>query len=181
MHWILKAAEKIYWILYLKINFMRKLIPFLMIVFSGLMLSQNIEFVKKTVQSINQIKDFKIKTVPYSYFMDKSEVTDNGIELKGFYKDGKLRKMEHFMGLSAWKIITEYFFLENGKLVFVYSKKYQILNENGCLEKPKLLSELRCYYENNKLIKTVGTFNDEEKTDYLRESHKLIQDLKNYK
>lgn len=91
MHWILKAAEKIYWILYLKINFMRKLIPFLMIVFSGLMLSQNIEFVKKTVQSINQIKDFKIKTVPYSYFMDKFEVTDNGIELKGFYKDGKLR------------------------------------------------------------------------------------------
>jgi len=180
MHWILKAAEKIYWILYLKIDFMRKLIPFLMIVFSGLMFSQNIEFVKKTVQSINQIKDFKIKTVPYSYFMDKSEVTDNGIELKGFYKDGKLRKMEHFMGLSAWKIITEYFYSENGKLIFVYSKKLQTVDENGYLEKPQLLSELRYYYQQDKLIKTVGTVN-EDKTDYLKESQKLIQDLKNYK
>ena len=69
-----------------------------MIVFSGLVSGQNLEPIKKTVQNINQTKGFKIKTVPYSYFMDQSQVTDNGIELKGFYKNGKLRKMEHFFG-----------------------------------------------------------------------------------
>lgn len=159
---------------------MKKLIPFFMIVFSGIISGQNIESVKKTVQNINQTKGFKIKTVPYSYFMDKSEVTDNGIELKGFYKNGKLRKMEYFIGLSAWNIITEYFFSENEKLVFIHSKKHQTVDENGYLKKPQLLSELKCYYENNVLIKAVGILNNDEKKDYLKESQSLIDDLKNY-
>lgn len=84
------------------------------------------------------------------------------------------------MGLSAWKIITEYFFSENGKLIFVYSKKLQTVDENGYLEKPQLLSELRYYYQQDKLIKTIGPVN-EDKTDYLKESQKLINDLKNFK
>ncbi len=160
---------------------MKKMIPFLLIVLSGLISGQNIETVRKTVQKINQTKDFKIKTVPYSYFMDKSEVTDNGIELKGFYKNGELKKMEHFVGLSAWNIVTEYFFSKNHQLVFVHLTKYQTVDENGYLEKPQKLSELRCYYENDKLIKSVGTFNTDEKTDYLKESQNLISDLKTYR
>jgi len=159
---------------------MKKMIPLLLIVLSGLISGQNIEPVRKTVQKINQTKDFKIKTVPYSYFMDKSEVTDNGIELKGFYKNGALKKMEHFVGLSAWNILTEYFFSKNQQLVFVHSTKYQTVDENGYLEKPQKLSELRCYYENDKLIKSVGTFNDNEKTDYRKESQNRISDLRNY-
>lgn len=159
---------------------MKKLTLFLIIIFSGLISGQNIEAVRKTVQKINQTKGFKIKIVPYSYFMDKSEVTDNGIELKGFYKNSALKKMEHFAGLSAWNIITEYFFSENHQLVFVHSIKYQTVDENGYLEKPQKLSELRCYYGNGKLIKTIGTINEGEKTDYLKESQNLISDLRNY-
>ncbi|MCX8523327.1 hypothetical protein OF897_05270 [Chryseobacterium formosus] len=160
---------------------MKKLIPFSLIVFSGLLFGQNIESVKKTVLNINQTKGFKIKTVPYSYFMDKNQVTDNGVELKGYYKNNKLLKMEYWLGLSAWIITTEYFFTENGKLVFVHSKKYQTVDENGYLEKPQLLSELRRYYEKDKLIKSVGVFNNDENTDYLKESQNLISDLKNYR
>lgn len=159
---------------------MKKLIPFLLIVLSVSISGQNIELVRKAVQEINQTKGFKIKTVPYSYFMDKFEVTDNGIELKGFYKNDALKKMEHFVGLSAWNIVTEYFFSENHQLVFVHSTKYQTVDENGYLEKPQKLSELRCYYENDKLIKSVGTFNTDKKTDYLKESQNLISDLRNY-
>ena len=160
---------------------MKKLIWFLLIILFGLSSDQNIEPVRKTVQKINQTKGFKIKTVPYSYFMDKSEVTDNGIELKGFYKNGALKKIEHFVGLSAWNIVTECFFSENNQLVFVHSIKYQTIDENGYLKKPQKLSELRCYYENDRLIKSVGTFNNDEKTDYLKESQNLKNDLKNYK
>ncbi|WP_262148024.1 hypothetical protein [Chryseobacterium foetidum] len=160
---------------------MKKLTLFLMIAFSGMLFGQNIEPVKKLVQQINQTKDFKIRTVPYSYFMDQSELTDNGIELKGFYKNGKLRKMEHWVGLSAWNIITEYFFSENGKLVFVHSKKYQTLDENGYLKQPQFLSESRNYYEKDQLIKSIGKFDDDEKTDYLKKSKNLINHLKNYK
>lgn len=159
---------------------MKKLIPFLLIVLSVSISGQNIEPVRKAVQKINQTKGFKIKTVPYSYFMDRFEVTDNGIELKGFYKNGVLKKMEHFVGLSAWNIVTEYFFSENHQLVFVHSTKYQTVDKNGYLEKPQKLSELRCYYENDKLIRSVGILNDNEKADYLKESKNLINDLKNY-
>ncbi|AZA59615.1 hypothetical protein [Chryseobacterium indoltheticum] len=160
---------------------MKKLIPFLLIMLSGLSFGQNIEPVRKTVQKINQTKDFKITTIPYSYFMDNNQVTDNGIELKGFYKDAALKKMEHFIGLSAWNIVTEYFFSENHQLIFVHSIKFQTVDEKGYLEKPQKLSEIRCYYENNKLIKSVGAFNNDEKTDYLKESQNLKNDLKNYK
>lgn len=158
---------------------MRKLFPFLFIIFSGYIFGQNIKSIRTAVQKINQTKGFDVKTVPYSYFMDKSEVTDNGIELKGFYKNGKLRKMKHFVGLSAWNIITEYFFSENEKLIFVYLKKYQTLGENGYLKKPQLLSELRYYYNGNQLIKIVGKTDGAEKRDYHKESQKLINSLKN--
>lgn len=152
----------------------------MLLIFSGWIFGQNLESVKKIVQNINQSKDFKIKTVPYSYFMDQSDVTDNGIELKGFYKSGKLRKMEHFVGLSAWNTVTEYFFSENGKLAFVHSKRYQTLDENGYLKQPQLLSDSRYYYEKDKLIKSVGKSSYDEKTDYLKESQKLTNVLKNY-
>lgn len=86
--------------------------------------------------------------------------------------------MEQFIGLSAWNMITEYFFSEHGKLVFVHSKKYQTVDENGSLKKPQLLSELRCYYENSRLIKTVGTFSDDGKKDFIKESQNLVAVLK---
>lgn len=89
--------------------------------------------------------------------------------------------MEHFIGLSAWNIVTKYFFLENNQLIFIHSIKFQTVDENGYLKKPQKFSELRCYYENNKLIKSVGTFNNDQKIDYLKEYQNLKNDLKNYK
>lgn len=161
---------------------MKKIIPFLFVLFSGFISSQNLKSIKKTVTEINQTKNYKIKIVPYSYFMDKSQVTDNGIELKGFYKDGVLKKIEHFVGLSAWKIITQYFFSKEGKLIFVLAKKYQIVDENGYMKYPKQISESRYYYIDEKLGKVfkIPNNNDEE-IDYLKEVQALKKDLKEYK
>lgn len=159
---------------------MGKLILFLIMIFSQLFSGQNIESSRKTVEKINQIQGFKIKIVPNSYFSDKNRVTDNGIELKGYYKNNKLLKMEYWVGLSAWKIITEYFFSDNAELVFVHSKKYQIVGENGYLKKPQLLSEVRCYYDNDKVIKTIGVNDNDEKIDFLQESKNLMNDLKHF-
>lgn len=160
---------------------MKKMIPFLFVLFSGFISSQDLKSIKKTVTEINQIKNYKIKIVPYSYFMDKSQVTDNGIELKAYYKDGRLRKMEYFVGLSAWNIITEYFFNANGDLIFVYSNKYQTVDENGYMKTPQKINEARYYYQNKKLVKTLGEPNDrEENIDYLQEAEALKKDLKEY-
>ncbi|WP_326983820.1 hypothetical protein VUJ46_04565 [Chryseobacterium sp. MYb264] len=161
---------------------MKNLILFSLLLFSGLVLSQDIMLIKKEVAEINQIKNYSIKVVPYSYFMDKHQVTDNGIELKGYYKSGKLRKIDHFIGLSAWYISTEYFLDKNGQLIFVYSKKYQTVDENGYLKNPIKISEIRNYYAKGKLIETVKMpENQIEDADYLRTFQELKKDLNEYK
>jgi hypothetical protein len=114
--------------------------------------------------------------------MDKNEVTDNGIELKGFYEDNLLKKMEHFVGLSAWKIITQYFFSKEEKLIFVLAKKYQIVDENGYMKNPKQIFESRYYYVDEKLSEVLKIpNNDEAAADYLKEAQTLQKDLKEYK
>lgn len=47
-----------------------------------------------------------------------SQVTDGGVELKGLFRGDSLLKMVCFWGLS-YGVITETYYLKNGKLVFV--------------------------------------------------------------
>ena len=76
--------------------------------------SQNLDLIKKEVEQINNTKNFKIKTIPNDYFVDiKNEATDNGQELKGYYDKNQLKKIIHFVGLSAWNIVTEYYYKDN--------------------------------------------------------------------
>lgn len=160
---------------------MRRLFLILLILFSGFALSQNIEAIRKTVTEINQTKKYTVKILPYEYFSDKNEVVDNGIELKGFYKNKKLRKIVHEVGLSAWQISTQYFFSGN-EVIFVYAKKYRILDEGGYKKKPQLIGEYKGYFENGKLIKESETGDDiDEKKDYLKEAYHLKKDLEDYK
>ncbi len=156
---------------------------FLLIIFiSVFSFGQNINLISKTVSEINHIKNYEIKTIPYSYFMDKNQIAANGIELKGFYKNGKLKKIEHFVGLSAWNIITQYFFSEQGNLIFVLIKKYQTVDENGYIQNPKQVSEKRFYYVDEKLQEAVGILrNNDEDPDYLNEVQALKKDLEEYK
>lgn len=141
---------------------------------------QDLNLIKKEVEQINNTKNFKIKTVPNDYFVKvKKEVTDNGQELKGFYEKNQLRKITHFVGLSAWNIVTEYY-LKDNQLIFVLQTKYQSVNENGFLNKPKLLYENRYYFNNNKLIKKIEE-KKSENFDFIRLSNELKNDLKNYK
>ncbi len=154
----------------------------LLILYSGFVLSQDIKPITKAVAEISQIKNYKIKTVPDSYFADQGKTTDNGIELKGFYSNGQLRKMVHSVGLSAWNIVTQYFLTEKGELIFVYSKKYRILDGNGYLKKPEKISEARYYYIRGKLVKKVKVPADQDpETNYLYEAKILEEDLRQYK
>lgn len=154
----------------------------LLILYSGFVLGQDIKPITKAVSEISQIKNYTVKTVPNSYFMDQGKTTDNGIELKGFYSSGQLRKMEHFVGLSAWNIVTQYFLSEKGELIFVYSKKYRTLDENGSMKKPQKVSEARYYYIRGKLVKKLKVPAEQDpETNYLYETKILEEDLRRYK
>ena len=154
---------------------MKKLFLFLLFLSFTFALSQNLDLIKKEVEQINNTKNFKIKTVTNDYFVNvKKEATDNGQELKGYYKNNQLRKITHFVGLSVWNIVTEFFYKDN-QLIFVLESKYQSVNENGFLKYPKLLCKNRYYFNNNKLIKKI------EKelyttTDFIKESDELKKD-----
>lgn len=142
--------------------------------------SQNLNLIKKEVEQINNTKKFKIKTVTNDYFVnEKKEATDNGQELKGYYKNNQLRKITHFVGLSVWNIVTEYFYKDN-QLIFVLESKYQYVNENGFLKHPKLLCKNRYYFNNNKLIKKIEK-DTSETFDFIKFSNELKKDLINCK
>lgn len=161
---------------------MNKIVLFIFIIFSGFVAGQDLKEIKKTVAEVNQTKNYSVRIVPNSFFVDKNQVTDNGIELKGYYRNGQLKKMEHFVGLSAWTIVTEYFFGKEDDLIFVYTKKLQTSHENGYMKTPQKVAESRYYYQNKKLIKTLGApKNKEENKDYLYEAEILKKDLKEYK
>ena len=57
---------------------MKKHILFLLLLSFIIGFSQNLHFIKKEVEHINNTKNFKIKTIPNDYFVKvKNEATDN--------------------------------------------------------------------------------------------------------
>jgi hypothetical protein len=161
---------------------MIKIFLSLCVICSALVFSQDVKNIAQKVTAINQTTNYKIKTIPNSYFVSQNKVMDNGVELKGYYKINRIRKIEEFTGLSAWNIMTQYFFSEEGDLIFVYVKKFQILEGNTSLKNPKLIAEGRNYYEKGKLIKKLEKGQGRiENVDYVKEAEHLKKDLQNYK
>lgn len=161
---------------------MKKVFLFLLFLNFTFGFSQNLKLIKKEVEKISNTKKFRIKNVPNDYFVNvKNEVTDNGQELQGFYKNGELKKMIHEVILSSQKIIFEYYF-QNKKLIFVKMKRFQIVDENGFLDKIILDFEGDFFFYNQKMIKRIIIGDINEKTfDFIKLSNELKKDLKNYK
>lgn len=137
--------------------------------------AQNIKQIRNHVAEINGFKNYKIKTLDNTYFDEKNDVTDNGQQLTGYYKNGNLKKIVHWIGLSSKKIINEYYF-ENESLIFVSSSQFQILDEKGFLLKPKLLFTERYYYHQKKLI-NANEDNKKQGLEFLSQSKILKKNL----
>lgn len=140
---------------------------------------QNLDFIKTKVSKINQVKNYKIKVINNDYFAEvKDETADNGQRLTGYFQKNELKKIVHFIGLSNRNISVEYYFT-NENLIFVLEKEYRTLGENGYLKVPLLLESNRIYFEDEKIIKQIGNF--DEPRDYLRSAEEFINVLKTYK
>lgn len=72
--------------------------------------------VDRLVQEIDAGKDYELRTLENEEFLQ--QMTDGGGDLKGFLKDGRLVKMESWVGVSSCVYISEYYF-DRGQLVFV--------------------------------------------------------------
>lgn len=128
--------------------------------------AERIALVRKKVEAINTEKSYQTKNLDNDYFVNlKNEATDGGQELSGYYKNGKLKKIVHSVGLSYGMKTLEYFFSDDA-LIFVFEKQSQFAtlkdqsNQAIGLDQTKLESNYtgRYYFENAKLfsIKKTG-------------------------
>jgi hypothetical protein len=124
---------------------------------SEIILSQNktelINDIRKEFRSINSDSNYTKVTLDAEDFLDNSP--DNGAELTGFYKDGKIKKIRSWIGLSYGIDIKEFYF-KNGSLIFVYEKFDSFVYDEKKGEfnysKTETIYEGRYYFNDKKLI-----------------------------
>lgn len=112
--------------------------------------------IRETVAKINKDSGYTIKAFNQEDFMEYP--TDNGGDMKAYYKDGKLLKIVEGTGFSSCENTTEYYF-DRGKLIFVYDQEsnapYNDSTTDFNFNKTTLTRECRFYFYNEKLIKSV--------------------------
>lgn len=119
----------------------------------NLMLAQ----IKNMSRQINDYKNYKTVTID-----DTEEFlghgTDNGSSLTGYFENDTLKKIIEWVGLSN-KIIQNEYYLDNGKLIFVYSTdsryKYNDSTQSFDYSKLDIVFKGRYYFSNGKLIDTI--------------------------
>ena len=119
--------------------------------------ADKISFIRQTVTAINTQSGYKIKTLDNDYFAAKyGETPDNGLELKGYYQNGVLRKMEYSVGLSNCMKTFE-FYLSGNELIFVFVKEEDYPQTNEGLDFTKLVpaQQARYYFDRGKIFKTI--------------------------
>lgn len=160
---------------------MKKLVTILIVCLSIFGFGQNLDLVKRQVEVINTSKNYVVKKIPNTYFVDvKNQVTDNGQELEGYFKNKELKKIVHSVGLSS-SIITTQFYFNKGNLIFVLRKKYQTIDEKGNFSEPKLSSQSRFYFVNGKVINKINNDDYKEVVELKQQSITFQKDLKGYK
>lgn len=113
--------------------------------------------IKKVYKEINAYKNYKIVTIAKSEdFLGHN--TDNGGSLTAYYKDASLKKIIEWIGLSN-KVIQNEYYLNNGKLIFVYSTedRYRFNESTQSFDYSKLdnVFKGRYYFEKEKLIEAI--------------------------
>jgi len=143
--------------------------------------------IRKSVELINGENGYHIKTLNNEYFTNvKNEATDNGQELKGYYKYGILKKIIYKIGLSNCMKTYEYYFSDAG-LIFMFEKEddFSVKSDNSGLDYNKLIPayEGRFYFENGKLfhkiIKGKERSAEPDKDKFTTDLKEFLDDLKN--
>jgi len=126
--------------------------------------------IKHLYRQINDYKNYK------TIIIDDAEEflghgTDNGGSLTGYFKNDTLKKIVEWVGLSN-KVIQNEYYLDKGKLVFVYSNesRYRYNDSSQSFDYSKLdnVYKGRYYFSNNKLIDTILSdkqYNDTKQKD----------------
>lgn len=153
---------------------------------------EKINAIRSTVDQINNFSEYDVIQLLNDYYVDtKNEVADNGQELKGYYKNGQLKKMVYSIGISCCMNTYEYYFADDS-LIFVYEKQdiYKAVSDSDGefigWDYTKFEPEFEGrYYFENKLIIFQETFgnkmfdnNSNKQVMFFRDIKEHLQDLK---
>lgn len=81
--------------------------------------AEQVQAIRKEFQAINGDSALKKITLENEEFMEY--MTDGGGELTGYYRNGQVKKIHQWAGLSHGNEIKEFYF-KKGKLIFVYEQ-----------------------------------------------------------
>ena len=118
--------------------------------------SDKINNIRKIVTQINNDSGYLIRKLENEDFLE--QMTDNGGELTGYFKNGRPVKIIEWIGLSSCVKITEYYF-RNNKLIFAFTKGSEApyIDSLETFDRSRLIKTMECrfYFDNNKTIKTI--------------------------
>jgi hypothetical protein len=140
--------------------------------------------IRQECYAINREKAMKKIVLNNEDFLD--HMPDGGGKLTGFYKNGELKKIVCWIGLSFGTESTEYYFKSN-KLIFVYDQFNSFLldekTQNLRYDATERTFEGRYYFDHHKLIDKVtkgqkmGEINDDHNGQNLQKMAKDFQRL----
>ena len=137
------------------------------------------EIIQRQVKGINRDTTMKSTELDNEYFIKKGKVTDGGISLTGFSKNGDIVKMVSWVGLSFGNEIFEYYY-NNGKLIFVYEEFHSFVFDEKKSELRHDTTEItfkgKYYFYKNKLINYVTTGHNRFEDDTLDPEQTLLKE-----
>ena len=114
---------------------------------------EQIKSIRKKFELIN--KDTALIKVVFENGEFLTQMTDNGGKLIGYYKNGEIKKIYEWIGLSNGINIKEFYF-DNAQLIFVYEKfdmfKFNNKKNEFDFSKTKTIFEGRYYFKNKDLF-----------------------------
>lgn len=140
--------------------------------------SKRVKSIDKIVEKIKSNTGYVIKELHNDYFVNKNEATDGGQEVKGFYKDGQVKRINYSVGLSNCMRRFEYYFSDN-QLVFVSEKTEYYTQLKGSGEFARYESSTltgNYYFPNDKKLFKF-TLTAEEEKSILEDVQWLIKEL----
>lgn len=115
---------------------------------------EKITHIKQQFAAINADRSYEKIVLPNEDFVDE-QATDGGMEVTGYFKDGKLVKISEFVGVSNGNYITEYY-LDADTLIFAFCRfqMFQYTDSAGFNRSRMgdVVFEGRYYFDRNKLI-----------------------------
>lgn len=137
------------------------------------------EIIQRVVKGINNDTSLKSFELDNDYFINEGNVSDGGISLTGYSKNGDILKIVSWIGLSMGNEIIEFYY-KSGKLIFVYEEFHSFVFDEVKDEHRHDTVEIsfkgRYYFNKNKLIDYVTTGHNRFENDTIDPEQTLLKE-----